>query len=506
MAEDASAQGYTFGPLERRGIALGLSGAQVGAALVVAVAAIGLLIRGAVGPAVLLVLVAAPITLGRLSGRAVIGWMPIVARWATRRGRGTDQGRARIGPQGLVAGRNGDPDEVVVPPPVLPAGVDGLELLAVDLDGSDVAVIRDGAGRTAQYVAILRAQPESWSLLDVAEQDRRIAGWGDALATLARQGSPVTRVQWTERTVPDEGEAHAAYIAEAMVDPTVTIVPAAVISSYLGLHDRGVAPARAHDLLLAIRVDPRKARGRWKQLGGDEAAACELAIDTAADWAVELARAGVGVVGALTPRAAAAVIRLAYDPDARTGTAVAGAAGGGAGGVSPARAWPQATDEGWDTYRTDSAHHRTYWVEEWPRLTVDARWLGQLLLRSPEERSVSMVMEPIPEHKAVRAAEMARVADSTDEEIRQRRGFLPTARRRAQADNVVRREAELAAGHAELRFSGYVTVSSADRGELEEACTAVVNRGARARLRLSPCWGEQAEAFVYTLPVCRGLD
>ncbi|QYG95858.1 hypothetical protein HC251_25250 (plasmid) [Iamia sp. SCSIO 61187] len=508
MSDTSTPAGYTFGPLERRGLLLGLSAVQVAAALVAAIVAIVLLVRGAVGPAVLWALVAVPVTVGRISGRPLMGWLPVVGRFGRRRSTGRGRHRARRAQQGMTTGA--DPTGTSVgpqlPPPVLPEGLEDLELLGVALDGQEVAVVRDGRGRQAQYVVILRGQPDSWSLLDVAEQDRRIAGWGDALATLARQGSPVTRVQWTERTVPDEGEAHAAYMAEAMVDMTASTLPAAVIDSYLGLNAHGAAPARAHDLLLAVRIDPRRARNRWKQLGGDEPAACELAVDVATEWAAELARAGVTIIGALSPRAAAAVIRLAYDPEARTAAAVAAAHGPEAAGVAVEGAWPTAADDGWDSYRTDSAWHRTLWIEEWPRLAVDARWLGQLLLRSPEERAVSMVMEPVPEHKAVRAAEMARVADATDEEIRQRRGFLPTARRKAQAANVVRREEELAAGHAEMRFSGYVTISASSAEGLEEAATSVINRAARARLRLAPCWGEQAEAFSYTLPLGRGLD
>jgi hypothetical protein len=67
------------------------------------------------------------------------------------------------------------------------------------------------------------------------------------------------------------------------------------------------------------------------------------------------------------------------------------------------------------------------------------------------------------------------------------------------------REAELAAGHAEIRLAGFVTVTGRDLDELESACTDVVTQAGRANLELRRLYGQQGQAFTFTLPLCRGL-
>jgi len=71
--------------------------------------------------------------------------------------------------------------------------------------------------------------------------------------------------------------------------------------------------------------------------------------------------------------------------------------------------------------------------------------------------------------------------------------------------DVLRREAELAAGHSEVRLAGFITVSGRDRDELRRASSEVLEHAARARLELHRLYGQQAEAFTFTLPLCRGL-
>ena len=70
----------------------------------------------------------------------------------------------------------------------------------------------------------------------------------------------------------------------------------------------------------------------------------------------------------------------------------------------------------------------------------------------------------------------------------------------------MRREVELADGHAQYRFSGYVTVSAPDPDELEEACGRVEQEAGQAGLELRRCYGDQARAFACTLPLGRGLS
>ena len=107
--------------------------------------------------------------------------------------------------------------------------------------------------------------------------------------------------------------------------------------------------------------------------------------------------------------------------------------------------------------------------------------------------------------RAIREVEASRTSDLADEELRGRMGFMETARRRRVADATTRREEELADGHAAVRFAGYVTVSARSDEELEHHCSEVEHAAQMARLELLRLYGQQEEAFTYTLPLCRGL-
>jgi hypothetical protein len=159
----------------------------------------------------------------------------------------------------------------------------------------------------------------------------------------------------------------------------------------------------------------------------------------------------------------------------------------------------------WGRVRADALWHATYWIAEWPRTDVVADFLGPLLLMSDVRRTVSVVMEPVGALRAVRRIEQARTADIADAELRRRGGFLATARRRREEEVLARREVELADGHAPFRFAGYVTVSAPDTDALEEACGRVEQASGRCGLELRRCYGDQARAFTWTLPLGRGL-
>jgi hypothetical protein len=127
------------------------------------------------------------------------------------------------------------------------------------------------------------------------------------------------------------------------------------------------------------------------------------------------------------------------------------------------------------------------------------------MLQTRSVRTVSMVMEPIPPLRARRAVEAARVADASDEQVRRRAGFVTSARRQREQEQVLARERELADGHSDVRFSAYVLVTAASMDELEAACAEVEQEAGQARLELCRLDGDQDVAFTYCLPLGRGL-
>jgi hypothetical protein len=101
--------------------------------------------------------------------------------------------------------------------------------------------------------------------------------------------------------------------------------------------------------------------------------------------------------------------------------------------------------------------------------------------------------------------EAAITRDRADRDLRHRFGQSETARQRQVQEATARRESELASGHGEVRFAGFVTVSGRDPDDLRRACAEVHEHAARARLELHCMYGHQADAFTFTLPLCRGL-
>jgi hypothetical protein len=120
-------------------------------------------------------------------------------------------------------------------------------------------------------------------------------------------------------------------------------------------------------------------------------------------------------------------------------------------------------------------------------------------------RTVSVVIEPRPPLLAMREAETARTAELSEETARRRRGFVTTARHRQQQEAVARREQELADGHAEVRFAGFLAISAPTPAELDRKAAQVEFEAQRCRLVLQPMYGEQDAGFTFCLPVCRGL-
>jgi len=144
-------------------------------------------------------------------------------------------------------------------------------------------------------------------------------------------------------------------------------------------------------------------------------------------------------------------------------------------------------------------------VAQWPLTEVPPDFLVPLMLMVPSVRTVSVTMEAVDPRRAAREVEAALTSGAADDELRRRVGFLSTARRRRQAAGTAQREQEMADGHADVRFSGYVSVAAPGRTELEAACSEVEHAAAQARLDLRRLYGQQEEALTFTLPIGRGL-
>jgi len=490
---------YRFGPLERRGL---LGPLRAGQAVVLAV---GLLLAvaaidqaptaaGAV-VATLLLGLAVALAVTPIGRRTAEEWAPVAASFALRRLLGASCFRSTAPTHGVPAGgvHHG---RVVVgrPRPQPPPALRDVRIVEAEHRGHPVGVLASGRGR--RLVAALACRVVAFSLLDAEAQERRLARWGHVLAAAAR--SPVRRIQWIERTAPAQGDELARWVA-AERDPAVPLRGTPIIESYLELIGTSARISQEHEILVAVEVDSRRVPA------GGPAGATGALIEQAERIAQGLEAAEVKVLGALSPAQLARALRTAFDPYARPELAALETADPGRGGLDEAGAWPLASEESWDDYRSDGAVHATYWIGGWPRVEVSAIFMDAMLGRSSIVRTVAVTFDPIAPDRSTREVEAAITRDHADRELRRRFGQSETARQRQVEEATSRRESELAAGHGEVRLAGFITVTGRDADELRRACAEVQEHAARARLELHRMYGQQADAFTFTLPLCRGL-
>jgi len=373
-----------------------------------------------------------------------------------------------------------------------------VEILGAPVHGGEIGVVKEAA----TYTGVLSIRGRSFSLLDADEKERLLDQWGAILSGLNRESSAIRRVQWCERTVPDDSDGTAKYFREERSAPQGS----PMVQSYLQLVDDAGPATHQHEILLALQIDARRCQKAIRQAGGGDQGASTVLARELLGLSHLLVAADVAVEGALTPRLLSRALRVSVDPDARSALGRRAVLTPDMEGVSPENAWPLRSEASWSHLRTDNAWHTTYWVSEWPRVDVGPDWLTPLLLQARSTRTVAVVMEPISPLRAMREVERDRITDISDQNVRQRAGFRTTRRKEREADNVERREDELSLGHTDFRFSAYVTVTAASEMELDNACGEVEQFAHQSRLELRRLVGEQDVAFTFTLPLCRGLQ
>ncbi len=493
---------YRFGPLERRGILGPVRGGQAALVAFGALLAI-VLLNVAPNASGALVAVASftascALALVPVGRRTLEEWVPLVAAFLGRRLVGRARFRSAAPAAGFVRRRAGT-DEVPEPPletpaPDMPAQLNGVRIVEARYRDRPIGALAERSGR--RLTAVLACRVVSFSLLDAEAQERRLARWGLVLAGAAN--TALRRVQWVERTAPAQGDELARWL-HAERDPAVPLRGTPMIESYLELIGTTARVTQEHEILVAVQVDARRVRDRGRE------AVTHALVEETERIAQGLEAAEVTVLGALGPEQLARALRTAFDPYARAELAALETADPDRRGLAEINAWPLATREAWDHYQSDGALHASYWIGGWPRVDVSPMFMDALLGRSSTVRTVAVTFEPIPPERSTREVEAAMTRDQADRELRHRFGQSETARQRQAQDATARREAELAAGHAEVRLAGFITVSGRDRDDLRRASSEVLEHAARARLELHRMYGQQADAFTFTLPLCRGL-
>jgi len=508
MSTDSDARSprvrYRFPPLPRRGVVAGLRGGQVAsvaAGLLLAVA--GVRSRPSLsGVVVAVALVGGSVALAfwPVAGRTGDQWLPVVVRWAWAGATGrrfradpgpTDGHRADLGAGGSGRVRRAGPRPAPSGDPTLFGALQVVPAGSDDDAAAGMGVVVDRVARTVTTVLAVRGH--SFALLGPDGQDARVASWARVLASLAREGSAVHRLQWVETCLPDDGRAVRAHLAgHAVLDPGA---PAAV--SYRALLDEAVPVTRRHRVLVAVTVHQGRSARAVRAAGGGTAGATAVLGREVAAVHRALSAADLTVDGVLGCPSLTRALAEAWGP-------APDGAGGGRDASPAAGPWPMGCEARWDSVRTDGVWHAVYWVSEWPRVDVHPDFLGPLLF-APLRRTLSLVLEPVDPVRAARQVAQARTAGLADGELRRRNGFLSSARHAREHASVEDRDVELADGHAQFRFSGYVGVTADTEAELVAACATLEQVAGQSRIDVRRLYGQQDAALLCLLPLGRGL-
>lgn len=480
MPDSRATEGATatvkFPHRSRRGILLGLTapqllGATASGLLLLAV----LLTRGVVGALELLPLWAAfgALTFVRARGRSLADWTPVVARYALRRARGQLLWLARPSDRPVREGLLH-----------LPGTAASLRVVTAP-DRRYGAVHHPGTGT---LTAVVKVSARAYALLDPGAQNANVAGWGRALAALARTGQ-VARIQVLERTVPDSGDALRRYWQQHG-NPD-----APVAGQVYGELIASAGPAAApHEAYVAVSLDAKAARRLINQAGGGLTGAFSVLGQLTSTFDQAARTAGLNPSGWLSANEIAAVVRTAYDPKALA--ALDRWSPTGRPAAEPAAAGPVVVVEKADRIATDSAVHTTYWVENWPRTETSAGFLHQLLFTAGVRRTLSLSYQPKGLDAALRDVQRRKAGVIADSAERARRGQVDSEADAIEYADIKTRERQLIAGHADVALSGLLTVSADTEDELRAACAVVETAAVGAQLDLRALSWQQAEAFT----------
>jgi len=484
---DATAKPYELRPvkfsrLARRGVLMGLTTPQLialGIAILTAVVTLYKWGFDALPWSAPIWLPAALVGLLRFAGRSAAEWVPILANWAIRRATGQTVHRVKLSkprPAGTLA---------------LPG--DAASLRQYEDPETGACLIHDPHELTLTAVLSVGQPDPAFVLLDPVEQERRVAAWGRALSTVCRSGR-IKHIQVLERTLPDAGTGLADWWQQRGVQNDSW-----VSRTYADLVHRAGPAGERHATTISISLDMKAAARAIRTSGGGlKGTAAVLRQEmTTLDGALRTAE--LHPEGWLSAAEVAVMLRTAYDPAVSATLERAKVLG-----RDLSTAGPVAVEERWATIHTDSAWHAVLWISQWPQSLVYPGFLAPVLLTGGMRRAFTILYRPVRHDEAARDIRKKKVEHLSDAAQRAKIGQIDDIIHKAEYDDVLQQESELASGHGVLRDIGLIAISAATEDELEAALAKIEQAAVQASLETRRLVAQQAQAFaVAALPLAR---
>ena len=483
MASSSSARNgpapVRFGRRSTRGLLLGLSGARcLCAGSAIGVVVLGLVAGGGVG-LVASALVWVPLlatTYVTWQGSPLCEWAPVGGHWAARKVARQSEYRARVSarrPVGTMA---------------LPGDAAALRFYEDPTSGA--CMVHDPHRRTLS--ASVAVTYPAYVLLSPDDQQSRVTAWGRLLASLSKSGF-CSAIQVLEATVPDPGTGVAGWF-----ERQGTHDGGWADTNYVTLLRQSSHGSSTHRTTISISLDMQRAAKAISQAGrGIKGAAVVLRAQMdALEHSLRAAELHHDVW--LDAASLALIIRQAYDP--------ASPVRSDSPDATMRHAGPVAVSEHWSYLRHDSGFSTVLWISEWPRMEVAPNFLHSLVFAQGVRRSLSLVARPLGANQALRQIRKEKTEAITDSVQKAKVGQIQDLSDHQEYEDVLTREQALIVGHADMEFSGFLTVTAPSHDELVAAVAEVEQAVGQSSCETRILYGRQAQGFVVSaLPFARSV-
>ncbi len=460
-----------FAPVSRSGLVAGLSGTQLALAAVGVLRPVWVLIADGDLVAALTSLLwwTTPVVVlacGSWKGRSFLERVSTVGLFGLRKALGQTRAVVRVHAR--------DRAGAVAIPGALGGRLTVLDMVGTVFEGG--CFLWDKA--TQQATVVLRVTTHGWALASAEQKAERAAGLSELCQRLA-SAEGVVRVMKHSRTYP-------LPTPEPDVDAAVGLT--GVAAAELAGHPV-MSALRGRDEVITITVDAGLVANQIDAAGGGVQGLSWVLGDRVGQVLVALPDCGVRTQDAAWWSAGQirAAVRLAFDPDAAAMLLGAGWC------LDDGAVLASVVDERLDHLVTDSAVHRTYWVETWPAIPARAGFLANLVATGTACRTVTQMWCPGASHTAERRLLNAEASHNSAATVNAKMGRPASVSHNAQGKELRRRRSELEAGFADVRHSGWVTLTGADVDDLRagELWLRTNSRG----LNLKVLRGDQWAAF-----------
>jgi hypothetical protein len=395
----------------------------------------------------------------RVQGRYLIEWLPLWGHWKLRGLTNQQSYRARVTsrrPSGSLA---------------LPGDATNLRFI----DVGDATYIHDPSAAT--LTAALRLEHSAMVLLDADAQEARVAGWSRLLSGLAG-AEGLSHVAIIEETIPDADNGPAEWFLDHWTknDDWAS-------REYFSLLETNVAHSCTHRTTVTLTL-------KCSRAGVREACAALAAQRAGLEFA--LRAAGLRSRGWLDEAQLARQIRGAYAPFSSSLATQLGSAG------------PVAIDESWGSLRHDDGYSCVLALAEFPAVPVGPQFLHSLIFSEASRHTVTLIARVQGVDEALRQVRREKIAVASDHRQKQKLGQMEEMSDRTAYASIEERELSLLQGHASVRLTGLVTVTTPSAQALEGALAQVKRDAAQCACEARVLYGVQASAFVAAaLPVGR---